>query len=147
MADMPPAAEKSRSPGLSWAKSRLRVTIEPSRACSGLERGRSILAFWWKTPQIRNNRCYCVTGALMALGLKFGKALNDAEEKKQETYSKTRVFFSRFAELNGSVNCKVLLGGLDMNDPEDHKIIMERKLFDVKCEKYVIDAVDIVETI
>jgi C_GCAxxG_C_C family probable redox protein len=91
--------------------------------------------------------CGAVTGALMALGLKYGKALNDSEEKKQETYSKTREFFRRFTELDGSVNCKVLLEGLDMNDPEDHKIIMERKLFDINCEKYVVDAVNIVETI
>jgi C_GCAxxG_C_C family probable redox protein len=95
----------------------------------------------------QQHTCGAVTGALMALGLKYGKALNDSEEKKQETYSKTREFFRRFTELNGSVNCKVLLEGLDMNDPEDHKIIMERKLFDINCEKYVVDAVNIVETI
>jgi C_GCAxxG_C_C family probable redox protein len=89
--------------------------------------------------------CGAVTGALMALGIKYGKALNDPEEKKQKTYAVTREFFQRFTELNGSVNCKVLLDGLDMNDPDDHKKIMERKLFDIKCEKYVADAVEIVE--
>ena len=91
--------------------------------------------------------CGAVTGALMALGLKYGKALNDPEEKKQKTYAVTREFFQRFTELNGSINCKVLLDGLDMNDPDDHKKIMERKLFDIKCEKYVADAVEIVETL
>lgn len=91
--------------------------------------------------------CGAVTGALMALGLKYGKALNDPEEKKQETYSKTQEFFRRFTELNGSVNCKVLLEGLDMNNPDDHSMIMERKLFDKKCEKYVADAVDITENL
>ena len=91
--------------------------------------------------------CGAVTGALMTLGLKYGKALNDPEEKKQKTYAVTREFFQRFTELNGSVNCKALLDGLDMNDPGDHKKIMERKLFDIKCEKYVADAVEIVETL
>jgi C_GCAxxG_C_C family probable redox protein len=91
--------------------------------------------------------CGAVTGALMALGLKYGKALNDPEEKKQQTYALTREFFQKFTELNGSVNCKVLLEGLDMNDPDDHKTLMDRKLFDLKCEKYVADAVRIVETI
>jgi C_GCAxxG_C_C family probable redox protein len=95
----------------------------------------------------QQHTCGAVTGALMALGLKYGKALNDSEEKKLETYSKTQEFFKRFAELNGSVNCKVLLEGLDMNNSDDHKIIMERKLFDINCEKYVVDAVKIVETI
>jgi len=95
----------------------------------------------------QQHTCGAVTGALLALGLKYGKALNDPDEMKQETYSKTQEFFKRFAELNLSVNCKVLLEGLDMNDPDDHKMIMERKLFDIKCEKYVVDAVEIVKTI
>lgn len=95
----------------------------------------------------QQHTCGAVTGALMALGLKYGKALNDPEEKKQQTYALTREFFQKFTELNGSVNCKVLLEGLDMNDPDDHKTIMDRKLFDLKCEKYVADAVRIVETI
>jgi len=95
----------------------------------------------------QQHTCGAVTGALMALGLKYGKALNDPEEKKQKTYAVTREFFQRFTELNGSVNCKVLLDGLDMNDPDDHKKIMEGKLFDIRCEKYVADAVEIIETI
>jgi C_GCAxxG_C_C family probable redox protein len=95
----------------------------------------------------QQHTCGAVTGALLALGMKYGKALNDPEEKKMLTYSKTQEFFRRFDELNGSVNCKVLLDGLNMNDPEDHKIIMERKLFDIKCEKYVVDAVEIVGTL
>ena len=95
----------------------------------------------------QQHTCGAVTGALMAIGIKYGKAMNDPEEKKKETYLKTREFFERFTELNGSVNCKDLLDGLDMNDPDDHKEIMERKLFDIRCEKYVADAVKIIETI
>ena len=95
----------------------------------------------------QQHTCGAVTGALMAIGIKYGKAMNDPEEKKKETYLKTREFFERFTELNGSVNCKDLLDGLDMNAPNDHKEIMERKLFDIRCEKYVADAVEIIETI
>jgi C_GCAxxG_C_C family probable redox protein len=95
----------------------------------------------------QQHTCGAVTGALMAIGLKYGKARNDPEEKKMETYLKTQEFFKRFEQLNGSISCKVLLDGLDMNNPDDHKIIMERKLFDIKCEKYVADAVEIAEKI
>jgi len=90
--------------------------------------------------------CGAVTGALMVLGMKFGKGLNDPEEKKKFTYNKAREFFDEFARLNSSVNCLELLEGLDMNNPDDHKIIMEKKLFDLKCEKYVSDAVRILES-
>lgn len=91
--------------------------------------------------------CGAVTGALMVIGLRYGKAENDPEEKKLLTYSKTREFFEEFIKLNGSVNCRELLNGLDMNDPVDHNKIMEQKLFDIKCEKYVTDAVTITEKI
>jgi C_GCAxxG_C_C family probable redox protein len=91
--------------------------------------------------------CGAVTGAMMVLGLKYGKALNDSEEKKENTYLKTREFFSEFKKLNGSVNCRELLNGLDLNNPADHRQIIDQKLFDIKCEKCIVDAVNIIEAI
>jgi C_GCAxxG_C_C family probable redox protein len=91
--------------------------------------------------------CGAVTGALMALGLKYGRALNDPEEKKQITYSKAREFFEEFKKLHGSLNCRDLLDGLDMNDPEEHEKIVEQKLFEIQCEEYISDAVGISEKI
>ncbi|MCJ7449280.1 MAG: C-GCAxxG-C-C family protein [Bacteroidales bacterium] len=93
----------------------------------------------------QQHTCGAVTGALMVLGLKYGKAINDPEEKKILTYSKTKEFFSEFKKLNGSTDCKVLLDGLDLNDPVDHQKIVDLKLFDIKCEKYITDAVNIIE--
>lgn len=58
------------------------------------------------------------------------------EEKKQLTYAKTRELFAEFIKRYGSTNCRELLNGLDLNDPEDHKKIIEQRLFDIKCEKY-----------
>ena len=89
--------------------------------------------------------CGAVTGALMALGLKYGKGEHDDESKKQETYEKCVVFMDAFIKENGSVNCKELLDGLDMKDPEDHKIIQERSMFETRCKKYVADAATITE--
>jgi C_GCAxxG_C_C family probable redox protein len=91
--------------------------------------------------------CGAVTGALIVLGMKYGKALNDQEEKKQNTYLKTREFFSAFEKLHGSVNCLELLNSLDMNNPEDNKKITDQNLFEINCEKYVSDAVNILEKI
>lgn len=87
--------------------------------------------------------CGAVTGALMVLGLKYGKGAGDPEEKKKNTYEKTRLFFEEFTKLNGSSCCKDLLDGLDMNDPDDQRKILERNLYDIRCEKYVADAVTI----
>ena len=89
--------------------------------------------------------CGAVTGAIMALGIKYGKALHDDESKKKQTYDKTVEFFNEFKKIHGSVNCRELLAGLDLNDPEDHKRIVESGMFDTHCRKYVEDAVGIVE--
>jgi C_GCAxxG_C_C family probable redox protein len=93
----------------------------------------------------QQHTCGALTGALMVLGLKYGKALNDPEEKKSFTYSKARELFLEFKKLHGSTICLDLLNGLNMNDPDDNRKIKELKLFDIQCEKYVADAVKISE--
>ncbi len=87
--------------------------------------------------------CGAVTGALMVLGLRYGKGLDDPDEKKQHTYEMTVKFMDEFTAMNGSVVCLDLLQGLNMNDPDDRKKIDELKLFTTSCEKYVRDAVTI----
>jgi len=89
--------------------------------------------------------CGAVAGALMALGLKYGMALNDPEEKKLLTYAKTKEFFNEFEKLHGSTNCKELLNGLNLNDPDDIKKIKDQNLFEIRCEKYIVDAINIIE--
>lgn len=89
--------------------------------------------------------CGALTGALMALGLKYGKAADDAEDKKTETYAKARELFIEFKKIHGSVTCRELLQGFDLNDPDDHKRITDMNLFEVLCEKYISDSVDITE--
>ena len=89
--------------------------------------------------------CGAVTGALMVLGLRYGKALSDSEDKKLETYGKTKIFFEEFKKENGTLNCKELLNGFVIENPDDYKKIMEQKLFETSCNKYVRDAVRIVE--
>lgn len=91
--------------------------------------------------------CGALTGALMVLGLKYGKGLNDPEEKKRYTYQLTNELFDEFKKVNGSENCLELLDGLDMNNPDDNKKIVERNYYDIRCEKYVSDAVNILAKI
>lgn len=89
--------------------------------------------------------CGAVTGALMALGLKYGKGSEDPEERKTATYMKVKEFLAEFAEHNGSIICRELLQGLEMNNPADHNKIIDLRLFDTLCEKYVADSVKITE--
>jgi C_GCAxxG_C_C family probable redox protein len=91
--------------------------------------------------------CGAVTGALMALGLKHGKGLFDDDSKKQETYALTRRFCDEFRDGHGSLNCRDLLLGLDMNDPEENQKIKELGLHSTHCARYVKSAVVIVEAL
>ncbi len=89
--------------------------------------------------------CGAVTGALMAIGAMRGKALHDPEAKKQETYTLTREFCEAFIKKHGSLNCRDLLMGLNMRDPEENRKIKEQGLTETHCTRYVADAVEITE--
>ncbi len=91
--------------------------------------------------------CGAVTGALMVLGLKFGMGENDPAENKSLTYSKTLEFMEEFKRINGSISCLELLDGLNMNDPADYQQMLDQKMFINRCNKYVDDAVKILNKI
>jgi len=89
--------------------------------------------------------CGAVTGAMLALGLHFGKGIGDGDAKKKQTYAKTLALFIEFTAKHGTVNCRELMNGLNMNDPEDMKKIEELDLHKNLCTGYVVDAVAIAE--
>ncbi len=89
--------------------------------------------------------CGAVTGALMALGTIRGKGLHDPETKKQEVYLLTRAFCEAFIKKHGSLNCRDLLMGLNMRDPDENLKIKELGLTATHCTRYVADAVEIME--
>jgi C_GCAxxG_C_C family probable redox protein len=95
----------------------------------------------------QQHTCGAVTGALMVLGLHFGKGKTDDNSKKIQTYEKTVEFIKAFKEKHGSISCLELLDGLHMAIPEESKEIDARELYRVRCIRYVSDAVEITERI
>ena len=93
----------------------------------------------------RQMTCGAVTGALVVLGLQYGRGAGDPYSSTEMTYKKSLELFDEFKMRNGSINCRELLKGLDMNDPEDKKKIAEFDLFKTSCTKYVQDAAEITE--
>ncbi|PZX10933.1 C_GCAxxG_C_C family probable redox protein [Breznakibacter xylanolyticus] len=87
--------------------------------------------------------CGAVTGALMALGLKYGKGEHDDDACKLLTYRKTTDFVTAFMAKHQSIVCRDLLHGLDMNSPVGIDEINRLNLFNSSCPRYVADAVDI----
>ena len=71
--------------------------------------------------------CGAVTGAFMALGLRFGGTTPD-REAKERVYEKVREFADRFKARNGSLLCRDLLT-CDVSTAEGYEAAKERGLF------------------
>ena len=91
----------------------------------------------------RQKVCGAVTGALMAIGTKYGKGFGDTDEKKTKTREISEEFMQEFEKRNSSLDCIDILG-VDMKTEQGQEIIQRENLTKVKCEKCVKDAVELV---
>jgi C_GCAxxG_C_C family probable redox protein len=88
--------------------------------------------------------CGAVTGAFIALGIRYGNhKLNDTEQK-DIVFGKRDEFVKRFKDVHGSVNCPVLLG-TDISDPEKRIKARNEGLFADICPKFCVTASRILE--
>ena len=85
--------------------------------------------------------CGCVTGARMALGMKYGFTEPDTIAKNIMT-AKNNEFLAKFKERCGAINCRELLG-VDVSDPEQAAEAPER--IQARCPHFVTAACDILE--
>jgi C_GCAxxG_C_C family probable redox protein len=85
--------------------------------------------------------CGAVTGAYMVLGLREPK---DAREGIEAVYAQVNDFNRKFTELNGSTECKALLG-CDINTPEGLARARAEGLFTKVCPGFVRAAVELLD--
>lgn len=90
--------------------------------------------------------CGAVSGAIMVIGLKYGRTRADDNEAKQKTRTLVKEFVKHYKNRYGSIECKELLG-VDISTAEGQTLAKEKGLFDSKCPKLVEDAVDILDGI
>lgn len=93
--------------------------------------------------------CGALTGAFMVIGLKYGKVITDGSRygtDTETTYKLVAQLARRFAEKNGSIYCRDLIGH-DLSDPEERAKVVQLGLFKTTCHKCVVDAVDLLEEI
>ena len=83
--------------------------------------------------------CGACTGALMAIGLKYGENKKDCDEFSDE-------FFDEFIRKNESYICRELLC-CDIRTPEGVEYAIGNNLFKEFCPKMVASAVEIAEKI
>jgi C_GCAxxG_C_C family probable redox protein len=93
----------------------------------------------------RNNEvCGAVAGALMVIGMKYGRVETDEVEAKERCYTLAREFFTRFREKHENVRCTELLG-CDISTREGIEQAREQNLFNTLCTDFVGDAALILE--
>lgn len=92
------------------------------------------------------NTCGAVTGALMAIGLRYRNLNVEDQESKELTYETGKNFIEQFRSINGTIKCKELLN-CDISTLEGREKASMNNLFEDLCPKFVKSAAEILETI
>jgi C_GCAxxG_C_C family probable redox protein len=90
--------------------------------------------------------CGALSGAIMVIGLRYGRTQADDIIAKEKTYSVVTEFLKEFKKRNSSVTCTGLLG-YNLSDPQQVTEVKKRKLVMARCPAFVRDAVEIVENL
>jgi len=90
--------------------------------------------------------CGAASGALVVIGLKYGRIEADDEEAKEKTYRLGAEFLERFNSRVGSTVCRELLG-YDVSDPEQRRLGEENGISTTVCPGLVREAAEILEQI
>ena len=85
-----------------------------------------------------SNICGAVSGAILGLGLWFGR--NEPVEGDRKPYWYSRRFICSWLELYPETNCTNLLG-VDLDDPEGMEQFVAENMWEKKCKEYIRDAV------
>ncbi len=88
--------------------------------------------------------CGAVTGAFMALGLKYAGANCEQLDGRTDVYAALRDFVAQFEQRNHVVVCKELLG-CDISTPAGAEKATREGLFRTICPHLVRDAAEILE--
>ena len=91
------------------------------------------------------NVCGAVTGAFMAIGLKYGKIVDGEEESPNDkSYEVGREFIDKFTSINDTIICKDLLG-CDISTTEGKQYAEDNNLIETVCMKAVQTSAEILE--
>ena len=90
--------------------------------------------------------CGAVAGAILVIGLKYGKYREGDDAATGKTRALVRKFLEEFREKNGSINCTELLG-YNLSRPDELSQAREAGLFVTRCPVLVHNAAEILETL
>jgi C_GCAxxG_C_C family probable redox protein len=88
--------------------------------------------------------CGAVTGAMLVLGLAYGRSRADDPRAKVATSTAIRQLVSRFEARHGSVACRDLLD-CDIDTPHKLEMARQRGLFTTLCPVFVRSAAELLD--
>lgn len=92
----------------------------------------------------RGETCGCVTGSLMAIGMKYGHTQPNDQETKQALMQIKKEFEDGFIEEHGSLICREILG-YDIGTPEGLETIVQKGLLDSVCPALALTACELLD--
>jgi C_GCAxxG_C_C family probable redox protein len=87
--------------------------------------------------------CGAVTGSFMVLGVYNCRKYSDNKDRKETTYAMVQEFNKKFREIHGTTNCHDLLK-CDLTTEEGKKYAHDHNLYEVVCEKCIVDSFKII---
>lgn len=87
-----------------------------------------------------SNICGAVSGAILSLGLWFGR--NEPVEGDRKVYWYSRKFIDTWLEGHHSTSCTELLG-VDIDKPEGKDQFYAEGMWENKCKRYISEAVSL----
>ncbi len=90
--------------------------------------------------------CGVLTGAYMAIGIRFGKTTPEDTESNDLTISLVKKLTKEFKQKHGCTGCRELLEA-DMNTEEGRRFIEINDLKFQRCERYVETACNVLSEI
>ncbi len=90
--------------------------------------------------------CGAVTGALMVIGLLYGKTRPEDDAARQKTYGLAQQFMDEFRARSGSTLCRQLLG-YDLCSAEDYQKAREANVFQTACPGFVRSSAEILQNL
>ena len=90
--------------------------------------------------------CGAVTGALMLLGLRYGRYREDDNNSKENTNRISNKYICKFKEEYGSIKCKDLIK-LDLSKEEELLQARESGVFKTICPALIKGSVELVEEV
>lgn len=92
----------------------------------------------------RSKICGAITGAIMAIGLKYGRGMNEPKEVQERTFRIVNEFIDKFIAKHGTIECKELIG-YDLTNPREQVMALDSGVYETICPKLVKYTAELLE--